>query len=110
MTEDEQQRRRAKPKWLWFSLAAVVALLAVVIVPPLVSVNRYKGQITNLIGQSLGRPARLSAVHVRLLPRPGFVLYDLVVDDNPTFGAEPVIHASTVTAPIRFLPLWRGRL
>ena len=110
MTDDEQRRRRAKPKWLWFSLAAVVALLAVVIVPPLVSVSRYKGQITNLIGQSLGRPARLSSVHVRLLPRPGFVLYDLVVDDNPAFGAEPVIHASSVTAPIRFLPLWRGRL
>lgn len=110
MTEDEQERRRAKPKWLWISLAAVVALLAVVIVPPLVSVSRYKSQITSLIGQSLGRPARLSAVHVRLLPRPGFVLYDLVVDDNPTFGAEPVIHASTVVAPIRFLPLWRGQL
>jgi hypothetical protein len=110
MTEDEQERRRAKPKWLWFSLAAVVALLAVLIVPPLVSVSRYKSQITNLIGQSLGRPARLSSVHVRLLPRPGFVLYDLVVDDNPAFGAEPVIHASSVTAPIRFLPLWRGRL
>ena len=110
MTEDEQERRRAKPKWLWFSLAAVVALLAVLFVPPLVSVSRYKGQITSLIGRSLGRPARLSAVHVRLLPRPGFVLYDLVVDDNPAFGAEPVIHANTVTAPIRFLPLWRGRL
>jgi len=110
MTEEEQERRRAKPKWLWFSLAAVVALLAVIIVPPLVSVSRYKGQITSLISRSLGRPARLSAVHVRLLPRPAFVLYDLVVDDNPAFGAEPVIHANSVTAPIRFLPLWRGRL
>jgi hypothetical protein len=110
MTEDEQERRRAKPKWLWFSFAAVVALLSVIIVPPLVSVSRYKGQIATLIGRSLGRPARISSVHVRLLPRPGFVLYDLVVDDNPAFGAEPVIHASTVTAPIRFLPLWRGRL
>ncbi len=110
MTEEEQERRRAKPKWLWFSLAAVVALLAVLIVPPLVSVSRYKGQIASLISRSLGRPARISSVHVRLLPRPGFVLHDLVVDDNPAFGAEPVIYASSVTAPIRFLPLWRGRL
>ena len=110
MTEEEQERRRVKPKWLWFSLAALVALMAVIIVPPLVSVSRYKGQITSLISRSLGRPARLSSVHVRLLPRPGFVLYDLVVDDNPAFGAEPVIYANSVTAPIRFLPLWRGRL
>lgn len=92
------------------SVAAVVALLAILVVPPLVSVSRYKGQITNLISRSLGRPVRLSSVHVRLLPRPGFVLYDLVVDDNPAFGAEPVIHASSVTAPIRIWSLWRGRL
>jgi len=110
MTEDKQERRRAKPKWLWLSLAAVVALLAIAIVPPLVSVSRYRGQIANLVGRSLGRSARISSVHIRLLPRPGFVLYDLVVDDDPTFGAEPVIHANSVTAPIRILPLWRGRL
>ncbi len=110
MTEDEQERRRTKPRWLWFSLAAVIALLAILIVPPLVSVSRYKGQITSLVSRSLGRPVRLSSVSVRLLPRPGFVLYDLVVEDNPTFGAEPVIHANSVTAPIRIWPLWRGRL
>lgn len=110
MTEDEQEIRRAKPRWLWFSVAAVIALLAILVVPPLVSVSRYKGQITNLLSRSLGRPVRLSSVHVRLLPRPGFVLYDLVVDDNPAFGAEPVIHASSVTAPIRIWSLWRGRL
>ncbi len=92
------------------SVAAVVALLAILVVPPLVSVSRYKGQITNLISRSLGRPVRMSSVHVRLLPRPGFVLYDLVVDENPAFGAEPVIHASSVTAPIRIWSLWRGRL
>ena len=108
--EDEQERRRTKPKWLWLSLAAVVALLAIVVVPPLVSVSRYKGQITSLLSRSLGRPARLSSVHLQLLPRPGFVLYDLVVEDNPAFGAEPVIHASSVTAPIRIASLWRGRL
>jgi Uncharacterized protein involved in outer membrane biogenesis len=110
MTEDEQERRRAKPRWLWISLTAVLALLLILIVPPLVSVSRYKSQITSVIARSLGRPVRLSSVHVRLLPRPGFVLYDLVVDDNPAFGAEPVIHANSVTAPIRIWSLWRGRL
>lgn len=110
MMEDEQERRRSRPMWLWLSLAAVVALLAVLIVPPLVSISRFKAQITNLVSRSLGRPARLSSVTARLLPRPGFVLYDLVVDDSPAFGAEPVIHASSVTAPIRIASLWRGRL
>lgn len=110
MTEDEQGRKHTKLRWLWLSLAALLAILAVLIVPPLLSVSRYKSQITSLVASSLGRPVRLSSVRVRLLPRPGFVLYDLVVDDNPAFGAEPVIHANAVTAPVRIWSLWRGKL
>ncbi len=53
---------------------------------------------------------RLSSVKVRLLPRPGFVLTDLTVEEDPAYGAEPVLHANTVTASIRLLSLWRGRL
>jgi hypothetical protein len=109
MTEKNESRQR-KLKKLWIALAALAVLLAVLIVPPLVSVSRYKAQITYLISHSLGRPVRLSSVEVRLLPRPGFVLNDLTVDEDPAYGAEPVLHANTVTAPIRLLSLWRGRL
>ncbi len=109
MTEDEQ-RRQKKHKRLWLALAVLVAILAVLIVPPLVSVSRYTSRITSLIAESLGRPVRLSSVRVRLLPRPGFVLGDLTVEEDPAFGAEPLLHATTVTAYIRMLSLWRGRL
>ena len=109
MTEDEQRRRR-KRRRLWLALAVLVALLAVLIVPPFLSVSRYKSRITSLMAASLGRPVRLSSVRVRLLPRPGFVLYDLTVDEKPEFGAEPLLHANAVTASIRLLSLWRGRL
>ena len=78
--------------------------------PPLVSIGRYKARITRLMSASLGRPVRLSSVELRLLPRPGFVLTDLTVEEDPAYGAEPVLHANTVTADIRLLPLWRGRL
>jgi hypothetical protein len=47
---------------------------------------------------------------VRLLPRPGFLLTDLTVEEDPACGAEPVLHANTVKASIRLLSLWRGRL
>jgi uncharacterized protein involved in outer membrane biogenesis len=87
-----------------------VAILAVLIVPPLVSVSRYKARVTHLISATLGRPVRLSSVEVQLLPRPGFVLNDLTVAEDPAYGAEPVLHANTVTASIRLLSLWRGRL
>ncbi len=95
---------------LWMALAVVVLLALALVVPPLISVSHYKGQITRLIAQSLGRPVRLSSVEVRLLPWPGFVLSDLSVAEDPAYGAEPVLHASKVTASLRLLALWRGRL
>src|SRR5271165_2583286 len=109
MTEETQSRRR-KIRRLGLVLAALLVLLAVLVVPPLVSVTRYKSGITHLISVSLGRPVRLSSVGVRLLPRPGFVLTDLTVEEDPAYGAEPVLHANSVTASIRLLSLWRGRL
>jgi uncharacterized protein involved in outer membrane biogenesis len=95
---------------LWLALALLAAILAVLIVPPLVSLGRYKSQITHLMASSLGRPVRLSSVELRLLPRPGFVLTDLSVEDDPAYSAEPILHANTVTASFRLLSLWRGRL
>ncbi len=91
-------------------LAAAAILVLVLVVPPLFNVNRYKGQITSLISRSLGRPVRLSSVQVQLLPWPGFELSDLSVAEDPAYGAEPVLHATKVTASLRLLALWRGRL
>lgn len=110
MTEDVQGRQQKRKRRLWWALAVLVAILAVLIVPPLVSLNHYKGQITHLMAASLGRPVRLSAVELRLLPRPGFLLSDLTVEEDPAYGAEPILHANSVTASIRLLSLWRGRL
>jgi hypothetical protein len=109
MTEEEKPRQTNR-KRLWLVLAVLAAILAVLIVPPFLGVSRYKASITRLISASLGRPVRLSSVEVRLLPRPGFLLTDLTVEEDPAYGAEPVLHANTVTAFIRLLSLWRGRI
>ena len=108
MVDDLQGLKRKRGR-IWVALAVLVVLLAVAIVPPLVSMNRYKGRITHLMAESLGRPVRLSSVELRLLPVPGFVLTDLTVEEDPAYGAEPILHANTVTASIRLLSLWRGR-
>jgi hypothetical protein len=109
MTEEVQGRRR-KLGPLWLALAALAAVLAMVFVPPLVSLSRYKSKVTQLMSASLGRPVRLSGVELHLLPRPALVLTDLSVEDDPAYGAEPVLHASTVTAAFRIPSLWQGKL
>jgi hypothetical protein len=90
------------------SLIALIA--AAVVLPPLVNIGSYQRRITALMTRSMGRPVRMSNVELRLLPRPGFVLHDLSVSEDPRFGAEPILSARTVVASIRILSLWRGHL
>ena len=97
----EGERSKRRRKRLALVLAAIAALLALLLVPPYVSISRYKDRITQLVSASLGRPVRLSSLELRLLPRPGFVITDLTVEEDPAFGAEPILHASTVVASIR---------
>jgi hypothetical protein len=92
------------------AFAAVGILVLLLVVPPLININHYRGRITELISESLGRPVRLSSAQVRLLPWPAFEISNLSVAEDPAYGAEPVLHASSVVASIRLLELLRGRV
>jgi hypothetical protein len=109
MSEDVGERKPKRGRWV-LGLAFFALFLAIAIVPPLVSINNYKARITHLMSASVGRPVRLSSVEMRLLPMPGFVLSDLTIEEDPAYGAEPVLHANTVVASIRLQSLWLGRL
>src|SRR5580692_10453964 len=109
MTERDGGNGRIR-QWLRIALATIAILVLVLVVPPLISVSRFKSQITQLISRSLGRPVRLSSVQAHLLPWPGFEISDLSVAEDPAYGAEPVLHASKVTASIRLLALFGGRI
>ncbi len=88
---DEVQGRQPKRRRLRLVLAVLALILLGLIVPPLVSISRYKGRITQLIATSLGRPVRLSSVKLRLLPWPGFVLKNLSVAEDPAYGARRAV-------------------
>ena len=92
---------------LWLALAA---LLLLAIVPPLITVNRLQHRIATSISQSLGRPVHLDQVTLNLLPLPGFTLNNLVVDEDPAFGSEPIIRANSVRVTLRFSSLWTRRV
>ena len=87
---------------------AALVLLALFLVRP--GASRLKSRIINSLSASVGRPVDIGAVHIHLLPRPGFDLDGLVVYDDPAFGAEPMLRASEVSADLRVLSLLRGRL
>ena len=89
------------------ALGVVAALLLGVLLPPYINVNRFQRRITASISQSLGRPVHLDHVTLNLLPVPGFTLDNFVVSEDPAFGAEPIIRASSVRATLRVSSLWR---
>ena len=109
MPEHLQAPRKRRTK-LWLALAVVVSLLALVFVPPYISLNNYKARVTQSVAAALGRPVRLSEVELRVLPRPAFLLTDLTVQEEPAYGVEPVLHANEVMAAIRLSSLWQGKL
>jgi hypothetical protein len=89
-------------------VAAAVAVLLLFLVRP--GAGRLKSRIAASISAGVGRPVEISSVHLRLLPRPGFDLENLVVDEDPAFGSEPLLRSADVTAVVRLTSLLRGRL
>ena len=88
--------------------AVVLVLLVLFLLRP--GASRLKSRIVSSISSAVGRPVEIGSVSLRLLPRPGFDLENLVVYDDPAFGAEPMLRASEVTAALRLTSLVRGRL
>jgi uncharacterized protein involved in outer membrane biogenesis len=88
--------------------AAVAILLGLFLVRP--GVSRLKARIANSISRAVARPVEIGSVHLRFLPQPGFDLENLVIYEDPAFGAEPMLRAPEVTAVVRLISLARGRL
>jgi hypothetical protein len=87
-------------------LAAI--LLGLFLVRP--GVSRLKVRIANSLSRAVARPVEIGSVHLRFLPQPGFDLDNLVIYEDPEFGAEPMLRAPEVTAVVRLASLVRGRL
>ena len=96
---------RSKPVLV---LSVIVVLIALFLFRP--GAARLNHRIASSIGAMLQRQVEISAVHLRLLPRPGFDLDGFVVHDDPSFSAEPVLRAQEVTASLRLTSLLRGHL
>lgn len=91
---------------------AIAALFIglLVVLPPFVNLRRFQASIAQSISGAVGRQVTFSDVRLQLLPQPGFVFSDFVVAEDPAFGIEPMMRAEQVTARLRLMSLWRGRL
>ena len=106
-----RQTRRSLLSWRYLLVYLLLAgLVTLAILPPLVNVNRFKRRIVTSMSASIGRPVHLDNVSLVVLPLPGFKLENFVVEEDPAFGAEPVIRANSVVATLRVSSLWRRKV
>jgi hypothetical protein len=112
LVSSEESRSPRPFPWLRVALAgALIALLLLAIfLPPYFNLGKYRHTITASMSEALGRPVYVGGMQLRLLPTPGIVMTDFTVDEDPSFGYEPALHATSVVASLRLTSLWRGRL
>src|SRR5947209_7040104 len=91
-------------------LALLLTIALGIFVPPNVNGTRFSKRLAGSLSNALGRQVHIGSVKFRLLPRPGFDLYDFQVLDDPNFSAEPLLLCGEVTADVRLASLWQGRL
>jgi len=90
--------------------AGCTFLLVVGIIVPFLGANRYAEQIRSGLEAALGRRVEFGDVHFNLLTGPGFTVGNVVIHEDPAYGAEPIAYVESLEARARLWPLILGRL
>jgi AsmA family len=98
-----------KRLWRWL-LIGVLGVVAIGLVAPKISADRFRPRIQAALEAALNRPVHLGAVHLNLFTGPGFTVDDVLIDDDPAAGIEPFAHVESMQARIRWTSLFSGKL
>jgi uncharacterized protein involved in outer membrane biogenesis len=94
----------------WIVTALVLLFVLNGLLLPFINLRSYYRTITDSLSRSLGHTVHLGSVNLTLFPLPSLVIHDLTVEEDPSFGAEPLLRAPSVTVFLRISSLWRQRL
>src|SRR5579864_5453552 len=92
------------------AVIVVVLIAAVLIVPHLIDVNQYHGQIQSQLEKRLGRQVTLGNMGLRLFP-PAFDVENTTIAEDPQFATNrPFATADKLAVSVKFWPLLRKQL
>ena len=97
---------------LGIAIAVIVVLLvaAVLIVPHLIDVNQFHGQIQSQLEKRLGRQVTLGKMALRLFP-PAFDVENATIAEDPHFASNrPFATADKLAVSVKFWPLLQKQL
>ena len=92
---------------LWVGAVIALLVIAVLALPFVVSLDRYRDRIAALLSESVGRPVTLGGIHLTILTGLGADIDRVVIHDLPEFQAEPLAAIQTAAVRVAFWPLLR---
>jgi len=98
--------RRVRIVFLALLLSGVAAWL----VPSYFSAERYRRRLEAGLERTLHRQVTFGKVSIRVLPRPGFVIENAVIREDPAFGSEPFVRVDRIECDLRWQTLLGARL
>ena len=99
-------------KWVGIVLGCLVILmvLAALLLPTLVNLDRYRGVLASRASKALGREVTLGSLRVDLWGGIGAEAKGIQIAQAPGFGSEPFVAADALRVRVQFLPLLHGQL
>jgi AsmA family/AsmA-like C-terminal region len=78
--------------------------------PAFLSAERYRLRLAAGLERILKRQVDFRTITYRLLPRPGFTIENVTVQEAPAFGAEPFAHVERIDCDLRWSSIWHGQM
>jgi AsmA protein len=99
-------------KWVGLAIGGIVvlAVLAALLLPVLVNLDRYRAVLASRVGKALGREVTLGSLQVDLWHGLGAEAKGIQIAQAPGFGPEPFLAADALRVRVQLLPLLRGQV
>jgi len=99
-------------KWVGIGVGGLVllAVLAVLVLPSLVNLERYRTVLAQRVGRALGREVSFGVLQVSVWGGLGAEAKSIQMEQAPDFGREPFLVAEALRVRVRLLPLLRGQV
>ncbi len=99
---------------LWVLVCVMAALAVLAVAVPYLPAEVLRPSIERALERGLGRKVTIGGLRLTLLPgpipQPGVTLDEVIIDEDPRAGIEPLAHVTSLGASIRVLSLFQRKL
>ena len=102
-------------KWVRRVLWTITGLIVIAVVVPYLPADILRPSIERAMQRGLGRKVTIiGGLRLTLFPgpfpQPGFTLDEVIIDEDPRAGIEPLAHVTSLGASVRVLSLFERKL